>query len=198
VGRIFSPFQLGRSFEILPQDESPIEEQRISLWMAQGAFGSGEHETTASCLEILEDLDEVRGARVLDLGSGTGILAIAALKLGALSATCVDIDPLAVKTCQQNCMLNGVENQVDHICGVLSDLSQGDYDLVLANIYGDILLDIASDLVNKARPGAPLLLSGMLYEYNFDVRKCYINHGCQVEKNRMLDEFSSVLLRRTE
>ncbi|PLX96839.1 MAG: SAM-dependent methyltransferase [Desulfuromonas sp.] len=197
MGRIFSPFQLGRSFEILPQDESPIEEQRISLWMAQGAFGSGEHETTASCLEILEDLDEVRGAKVLDLGSGTGILAIAAIKLGALHATCIDIDPAAVKTCQHNCIINNVEDQVTHICGTLNEITAEDYDLILANIYGDILLDVASDLVSKARPGAPLLLSGILYEYNFDVRNCYLRKGCNIEKNRMLDEFSTVLLRRT-
>lgn len=165
--------------------------------MAQGAFGSGEHETTASCLEILEDLDEVRGAKVLDLGSGTGILAIAAIKLGALHATCIDIDPAAVKTCQHNCIINNVEDQVTHICGTLNEITAEDYDLILANIYGDILLDVASDLVSKARPGAPLLLSGILYEYNFDVRNCYLRKGCNIEKNRMLDEFSTVLLRRT-
>nr|WP_320050623.1 50S ribosomal protein L11 methyltransferase [uncultured Desulfuromonas sp.] len=196
MGRIFLPFTIGRSFRILPQGHPAIEDDRINLWMAPGAFGSGEHETTESCLEILEKLDEVSGARVLDLGSGTGILAIAALKLGAKSACCIDIDPAAVATCRLNAELNGVADKINHLCGTLEDFDCGSYDLILANIYGDILLNVAKSLAQKALPGAPLLLSGILYEYNFDVRNTYQKHACQVTKNFMLNEFSTVLLHK--
>ena len=196
MGRIFSPFTIGRSFRILPQGDPAIEDDRINLWMAPGAFGSGEHETTESCLEILEKLDVVPGARVLDLGSGTGILAIAALKLGAKSACCIDIDPAAVATCRLNAELNGVADKINHLCGTLEDFDCGSFDLILANIYGDILLNVAKSLAQKALPGAPLLLSGILYEYNFDVRSTYQKHACQVTKNFMLNEFSTVLLHK--
>lgn len=196
MGRIFSPFTIGHSFRILPQGHPAIEDNRINLWMAPGAFGSGEHETTESCLEILEKLDGVQGARVLDLGSGTGILAIAALKLGAKNACCIDIDPAAVATCRLNAELNGVSDKIDHLCGTLENLECGSYDLILANIYGDILLMVAEDLAKLALPGAPLLLSGILYEYNFDVRNRYQKHACRVTKNLMLNEFSTVLLHK--
>ncbi|WP_321531984.1 50S ribosomal protein L11 methyltransferase [uncultured Desulfuromonas sp.] len=196
MGRVFSPFVIGRSFRILPQGHPAIEDERINLWMAPGAFGSGEHETTASCLEILEDLEGINRATILDLGSGTGILAIAALKLGARSAVCIDIDPAAVATCRLNSQLNGVDDDIDHVCGTLSDLPEATYDLVLANIYGDILINVAEELSQRVGSDAPLLLSGILYEYNFDVRQRYQQYGCHVVKNRMLDEFSTVLLQK--
>ena len=135
---------------------------------------------------------------MFDLGSGTGILAIAALKLGAASALCIDINPQAVETARKNCALNAVGEQVQHHTGVLEDAPAGAFDLVLANIYGDLLLDLAPLLVARARPGGRLLLSGMLWEYNFEVRQTYERLGCTIVRNYMLEEFSSVLLRKLE
>jgi ribosomal protein L11 methyltransferase len=166
--------------------------------MAPGAFGSGEHETTASCLEMLETLPEVDGAHLLDLGSGTGILAIAALKLGARHALCVDIDPAAVRACQANCTLNGVDDRVEHLCGSLDQAAARPFDLILANVYGDILLALADRLVARARPGVPLLLSGILYQDDFEVRRRYQALGCAVVLSRMLEEFTTLLLRKGE
>ncbi len=196
MGRKFTPFDIGSRFRILPVGLPASQDGRIDLVMAAGAFGSGEHETTASCLEIIETMPQLEGARVLDLGSGTGILAIAALKLGAKSALCLDIDPGAIETCQVNAAINDVADRVDHFCGTLDQCPETDFDLVLANIYGDILLLVADDLVAKAAPGTPLLLSGILWEYNFDVRNRYERLGCSIIKNRMLEEFSTVLLQK--
>jgi ribosomal protein L11 methyltransferase len=164
--------------------------------MAPGAFGSGEHETSASCLEILAELPAPEGARVLDLGSGTGILAIAALKLGARSALCVDVDPAAVRTCKLNCELNGVGDRVEHACGTIEQVAEEQFELILANIYGDILLQVAELLVASARSGAALLLSGILHEDNFEVRRRYQELGCTELRYRALEEFTTVLLRR--
>jgi ribosomal protein L11 methyltransferase len=164
--------------------------------MAPGAFGSGEHETTASCLELLGELPEAPGARVLDLGSGTGILAIAALKLGARSALCVDLDPEAVRTCKRNCELNGVGDRVEHACGTIDQVAGDPFELVLANLYGDILLRVAERLVAGTRPGGVLLLSGILHEDNYDLRKRYQELGCAVLRNRQLEEFTTILLRK--
>lgn len=194
AGRQFNPFPVGKRFNIVPENVQNPANSRVNLIMAAGAFGSGEHETSASCLEELEQLTSLQNKQVLDLGSGTGILALAALKLGAQAALCVDIESKAVETCSYNCELNQVQDRVRHCCGTAADIGAETFELILANIYGDILLDIAEDLLEHASPGATLLLSGILYEYNFDVRQRYERLGCRVIKNRMLNEFSTILL----
>lgn len=193
---MYSPFEIGTRFRIVPPGTPAAADGRIDLVMARGAFGSGEHETTASCLETLETLPEVAGASVLDLGSGTGILTIAALKLGAAHALCIDIDPEAVASARRNGDLNGVGDRAAHVAGTLGDAPLGAFDLVLANIYGDLLLDLAADLAARPRPGGRLLLSGMLWGYNYEVRQAFENLGCTVVRNRMLEEFSTVLLQK--
>ena len=193
---MYPPFTIGATFRIVPPGTPVSTDGRIDLVMDRGAFGSGEHETTASCLEMLAGLPEVRGARLLDLGSGTGILALAALKLGADHAVCIDIDPEAVNAARRNGELNGLAERFTHHAGTLDSAGENGFDLVLANIYGDLLLDLAEDLVGRARPGALLLLSGILWEYNFDVRQRFERLGCDVLSNRMLEQFSTVLLRK--
>jgi len=193
---MYEPFEIGQSFKIIPPEHPPSEDDRIDLITQRGAFGSGEHETTVSCLELLETLPDLSGKRVLDLGSGTGILAIAALKLGAASVLCVDIDSAAVKTAQQNCQVNQVDERALHVCGTLDDINDDQFDLVLANIYGDILLDVATDLVAHTVSGGDLLLSGILWEYNYDVRARYEQLHCALIRNRMLPEFSSLWLKK--
>jgi len=192
----YQPFTIGKSFRICPPEAASASDGRIDLIMQRGAFGSGEHETTESCLEILEGLPGVRGAQVLDLGSGTGVLAIAALKLGAANAVCVDIAPDAVETARQNCRLNALDARVTHVTGTLDAVMVSGFDLVLANIYGDILIDLAPPLTARVKKGGRLLLSGILWEYNFDVRQAYERQGCLVVKNHLLEEFSSVELLR--
>lgn len=190
----YEPFTLGKKFRIVPPDTPPIE-GRTDIVVARGAFGSGEHETTASCIEIMESLD-LTGKTFLDLGSGTGILAIAAIKLGASSGLCVDIEADAVDSGRQNCALNGIDTEIRHCCGTLDDVADQEFDFALANIYGDILLAVCDDLVANIKPGGTLLLSGILWEYNFDVRQRYEQAGCEIIRNRMMDEFSTVLLKK--
>jgi ribosomal protein L11 methyltransferase len=198
MSREMTPFEIGERFRVSSPGTPVPRDARIDLVMAPGAFGSGEHETTASCLELLSTLPGLTGARVFDLGSGTGILAIAALKLGAGSALCVDIDPAAVRTCRLNCELNGVSGQVEHARCTIDQVAEDRFELILANLYGDILLRTAEVLVAKAGPGGALLLSGILHEDNFEVRRRYRGLGCTVSRNRMLEEFTTVLLRRGE
>ena len=192
----YQPFLLGQRFRIAPAGWDLPADGRLNLRMERGAFGSGEHETTESCLEILEQLPFTGSERVLDLGSGTGVLSIAALLLGADSAWCIDIEAEAVQSCQKNCALNGVDHRVHHLCGTLETLHYGPFDLLLANIYGDILLAEAEQLTLRAAPQSRLLLSGILWEYNFDVRQAYQRLGWDVQMNRMLSEFSTLLLEK--
>ena len=193
----YEPFNIGNRYCITPPGASSNDYDRIDLVMQRGAFGSGEHETTENCLELMEHLPELDGARVLDLGSGTGILAIAALKLGAEHAVCVDIEPKAVETAKLNCHLNDLDQQATHIVGTLDNVSEDCFDIILANIYGDILLKLAPALTAKLQPEGTIMLSGILWEYNFDVRQAYERQGCRVIKNKLLEEFSSVLLQKS-
>lgn len=190
----YDPFDIGDRFRIVPPG-THRSTKKCDIVMSRGAFGSGEHETTASCLEIMTSLD-LAGRRFIDLGSGTSILAIAAMKLGAASGLCVDIEQAAVDSGRSNCNLNGIDSEIVHLCGTLEDVNENGFDLALANIYGDILLDVCSDLVTRIRPGGTLLLSGILWEYNFDVRNKYEQAGCVVVRNTLLEEFSTVLLKK--
>lgn len=195
---MYQPFDIGKRFRIGPPGTEAPEDGRINLVMARGAFGSGEHETTASCLETLETLPELAGARLLDVGSGTAILAIGALLLGAAEAVAVDISPDAVASARRNCEANGVAERVRHLTGSLESVPGKNFDLIVANIYGDLLLDFADGMVRRVRPGGLLLLSGILWEYNFEVRQAFERRGCKVLKNRMLEQFSTVLLQKKE
>jgi ribosomal protein L11 methyltransferase len=195
---MYEAFNAGLRFRVIPPEHPRSTDGRIDLIMQRGAFGSGEHETTLSCLEALEELPGIAGTRVLDLGSGTGILAIAALNLGAAHALCVDIAAEAVATARINCRINGVAERTDHLAGTLDDVGQGPFDLVLANIYGDILLSLACPLATLTAPGGRLLLSGILWEYNFDIRQAYERNGCTLLSNRMLNEFSTLLFLKNQ
>ena len=190
----YEPLEIGKRFRIVPPDTTPLTD-KTDIVMARGAFGSGEHETTASCIEIMEDLD-LTNQRFLDLGSGTAILAITALKLGAASGVCVDIEEDAVASARLNCELNGISEEIDHLCGTLDDVEESGFDFILANIYGDILLAVCNALVSKLQPGGILLLSGILWEYDFPVRQKYERAGCEVIRSRMMEEFCTVLLKK--
>jgi ribosomal protein L11 methyltransferase len=91
-----------------------------------------------------------------------------------------------------------VDDRVEHLCGSLDQVGARPFDLILANVYGDILLALADRLVARARPGAPLLLSGILYQDEFEVRRRYQALGCDVVLSRMLEEFTTVLLRKAD
>ena len=196
TGRIFTPFAID-PFTILPEDAPLLEPCGIPIVLGRnGAFGSGEHETTASCLEILAQLPEVRGARGLDLGSGTGILAIAAVRLGAEEVVAVDIEWPAAVSCAANARLNGMENQVLSVCGELASLRGGQFDILLANIYADIHLALADQMVDMTRPGGLLLLSGIPLQDKFDIQNRFARLGCTQLDMRILEDYVTILVRK--
>jgi ribosomal protein L11 methyltransferase len=188
-----APLLIGSRLRVVAPGTARASDGRIDVVMAPGAFGSGEHETTASCLELLAELDGLCGASVLDLGSGTGILAIAALLLGAERALCVDLDPQAVECARRNCGHNGVGERARHLAGELRDVAETGFDLVVANLHGDVLLALAPELVGRARPGGRLLLSGIAWEQRFDVRQRLLRLGCVLGPERMLEEYTTLL-----
>lgn len=192
-GRIFKPFSIGL-FTIIPAGDPPPNPCGLPVILGKkGAFGSGEHETTASCLELLPTIPALAGCRVLDLGSGTGVLAIAAARLGAATVAAVDLDQAAARSCIENISLNGMQGSVRVICGELSAVSGQLFELVLANIYVDILLPLAGQLVRMTCPGGHLLLSGIPLQDKFDIVQAYTSLGCHVVDSRIGDDFATYL-----
>lgn len=135
------------------------------------AFGTGHHATTRLLLEWLQE--DIRGAeQVLDVGTGSAILAMAAVKLGAASAIGVEIDSVAVDCAREYVVQNGLNDQIEIVCGTLADLPQGretTADLVLANLDRQTVLDLADDLACCALRGASILVSGILIEQQTEI-----------------------------
>jgi len=125
------------------------------------AFGTGHHETTRLCLQALDRL-VTPGSRMLDVGTGSGVLAIAAIKLGASHVDGVDIDPIAVEVAQANCESNGVADVVSLRAGTLDESEPGRYALVVSNISTDANIGLAPVFGQVVEPGGALVLSGIL------------------------------------
>ncbi len=154
----FAPVPITDSFWIVPTwHEVPAQAERVIRLDPGLAFGTGTHPTTRMCLRWLARQGELSGRRVLDYGCGSGILAIAAGLLGATDLTGVDIDPAAVTSTGHNAEANGVKVLVGQ-----PELAQGEFDLVLANILATPLKLLAPLLCAHLKPGASLVLAGLL------------------------------------
>ncbi len=188
-------FAIGDRFLVRREDDppdAPAAADRIPIVLAHGAaFGSGEHETTASCLEEMERLPGIAGADVLDLGSGTGVLAVAAAKLGARRVVAVDPSLEAVQATRASVKLNGVERLVSTVHGELGALGGETFDLVLANIYADVLLAVVRELAPLVRPRGTLIMSGINYDDAFDVKLAYMKVGFRLVRSRALENYAT-------
>lgn len=157
----FKPMRFGERLWVCPSWCEPPDPQAVNLRLDPGlAFGTGTHPTTALCLQWL-DRHAQTGTRVLDYGCGSGVLAIATLKLGAREAWGVDIDPQALTATRDNAARNDVD---DHALRTTLPEDLGDWqaDLVVANILSGPLISLADTLIAHLKPGGHLLLSGIL------------------------------------
>jgi ribosomal protein L11 methyltransferase len=163
----FSAMRIGRSLIIHPSWEEyrPAKDEKVLKLDPGMAFGTGSHGTTLLCLEAIVDLFD-RGEAphsILDVGTGSGILAMAAAILGATRVLACDIDPLACEVAEENCRKNQLENLIRVTSAPLDQLP-GRYDVVVANILAEENIRLADQLVQHLAPGGYLFLSGILKE----------------------------------
>jgi ribosomal protein L11 methyltransferase len=168
----FKPMQFGPGLWVCPTNMSPPDPTAINLLLDPGlAFGTGTHPTTALCLEALAEID-VDGRRVLDYGCGSGILAIAAARLGAASVWAIDIDTQALLATRANAQRNAVTEHIE--TGLPAELpGQQTFDLLVANILSGPLLELAAEFAERVTPDGTLILSGILAEQADDVIRRY-------------------------
>lgn len=165
------PLPFGERLWICPSGHTVTAENAVIVHLDPGlAFGTGTHPSTAMCLEWLATHD-VTDQRVLDYGCGSGVLAIAALKLGARDAIGVDIDPQALIATRDNAEINGVAERM--ICADIAQAVDDVVDIVLANILARPLIELAPTLANRVRPGGAIVLAGLLERQADEVRAAY-------------------------
>ena len=170
--KYYTTLHIGKRTVIVPMwEEYEAKENEIVVKMDPGmAFGTGSHETTRLVIELLEKYIK-QGVRMLDVGCGSGILAICASKLGAGECKAYDIDPIAVKVANENIVESGQENITCEVSDLLKqvDLDGGKYDLICANIVADIIIRMTPDIGRFMKDDCVLLCSGIIRERADDV-----------------------------
>jgi len=164
----FIPMDVGEQLSILPPWETS-DKSRIPLIIDPGmAFGTGHHETTKACLQLIEKFSKTSPKdRFLDVGTGTGILAIAASRLGFKAVVGVDIDPLAIDAAKRNAELNSLQN-VEIQEGTITEV-RGSFDMIAANLMSEVLISIAPEIAVRLNYSGIAVLSGMLNGQEDDV-----------------------------
>lgn len=191
-----APMRFGKRLWVCPKAQAPCASRAITVYLDPGlAFGTGSHQTTAMCLEWL-DQAVLEQRRVMDYGCGSGILAIAAAKLGASKVVAVDNDPQALRAARENARFNGVDNLVE-VVGA-GDESGGEYDALVANILAEPLYELAPRFAECVSDGGHICLSGILtrqsdrlirqYGEWFDIQLSLVREGwarlCGTRKRR--------------
>jgi ribosomal protein L11 methyltransferase len=182
----FHPMKFGRRLWICPSWLDIPDPTAVNIMLDPGlAFGTGTHPTTALCLQWLDGLD-LSGKTVVDFGCGSGILAIAALKLGAKRVIGIDIDPQAIQASGDNAKRNGVENQLELY--LPKDQPTLEADVVVANILAGPLQELAPVILGYVKSGGDLALSGILETQAQKLTEVY-QQSCQLEPVECKDEW---------
>lgn len=178
----YKPIKIGERLVIVPAWEkyTPAEGELIVRMDPGMAFGTGTHETTRLVIKLLENYTK-EGCRMLDVGTGSGILAICASKLGAGECRAYDIDPMAVRVANENIKDSGLTNITCEVSDLLRQVDKSrPYDLICANIVADIIIRMTPDVGELMHKDTVLLASGIIMERSDDVVECFEKHGFRI------------------
>ena len=192
----FRPIRLGR-IVVVPEwiEYAPAPEERVVLLDSNMAFGTGEHETTSMCVELMQQYitpDSI----CIDVGCGSGILGISAIKLGAKKAYLTDIDPIAVESSLHNATLNGVDGKTVVAHSNLLDDTTVQGDIMMANITGEVLKLLAPSIPKNLKPTGVLILSGIIESRLEMVKDAYQAVGLEIVEQVRKGEWFALILKR--
>ena len=195
--KYYKPIHVTEQLTIVPQwiDYLKNENEQVVLLDPGAAFGTGSHETTKLCLSMLDAYikkDDV----MLDIGTGSGILAITGLLLGAKSADAIDIDPLSVKAAKENAELNHVEDKFNVKLGNLLDHVSGQYDIITANIVADVIISMLADIKPYMKSQGFLILSGIIRERESDVVEVLYKYNYSIVEKHQDGEWVAFLVKK--
>lgn len=196
----FKPLAIGERILVYPSWENIGEfpTRDILIQIDPGmAFGTGGHSTTLLALELLENVLQ-GGEKVADVGTGSGILAIAAVKLGAGKVTAIDVDAKAVAIARENSQRNGVSDEIHVICGDLLSVIKDKYDVIVSNIYSNVILSMIPDFRYYLKADGRLILSGILERELPIIENELQNNSLKILETRLDEEWVAVLAKAGE
>ncbi|MGJ8621679.1 MAG: 50S ribosomal protein L11 methyltransferase [Yoonia sp.] len=203
VQRELAPVEAGRFFVYGSHDADKLPEGKIPLLIdAAMAFGTGHHGTTKGCLEAFDTLlsDGFDGRRILDVGCGTAVLAMAAAKMLPGTILASDIDPVAVDVAQANVVSNGLKDQVKTLVAAGLDAApiaqNGPYDLIFANILKGPLISLAPEISANVVEGGYVILSGILNEQAEEVAAVYAKNGFNTAQKAEIVDWTTLIMRK--
>jgi len=194
----YHPVKISERFTIVPtwEDYTPVNTDELMIELDPGmAFGTGTHPTTVMCLQALEKVvkpDDV----VVDVGTGSGVLAIAAAMLGAKKVHALDLDEVAVKSARENIELNKVQHIAEVFHGNLLETVSDPADVVVANILAEIIMTFTDDAFSIVKPGGLYVTSGIIGAKKEDVKSALINSGFVIEEVLMMEDWVSIIAKK--
>ncbi len=195
--KYFHPIEIGEKLAVVPSWENYENKQnRTVLNIDPGAaFGTGTHATTSLCLELLQGFTN-KDCKMLDIGCGSGILALASVLLGANSAFGVDIDAQSVKTAKENAEINNISDKVKFEVGDLTEVVSGKYDVICANIVADVIIRLLPDAKNFMNDNGVLIISGIIDLRKDDVLKAVSENEFTVTDEKYKDNWCAFVLQK--
>ena len=193
----YKPIPLGRVTIVPAWEDYEAKAGEVIIRMDPGmAFGTGTHETTRLVMKMMQDEIE-GGERVLDVGTGSGILSICASKLGAGECFAYDIDPVAVNVARENAERDGCTNITVGVSDLLKNVNNSEkYDFVVANIVAEIIIRMLPDIGGFMKPGAPLILSGIISQYREDVLRAAADLGYTLIREERENDWVALMVKR--
>lgn len=194
--KYFHATEIGEKLAIVPSwEEYENKDNRTILHIDPGAaFGTGTHATTSLCLDMLQNY-VTNDTEMLDIGCGSGILAVASVLLGAKNAVGVDIDAQSVKTAKENAEINRVNDKTEFIVGDLAEKVKGRYSVVCANIVADVVIRLLEDVKNYMTENAVLIVSGIIDLRENDLLAAVEKYGFTVMEKRYRDNWCAFALK---
>lgn len=187
------------ALSVAPPWDIPTDDTQVIIILPSMGFGTGHHASTRLCLSLLQQLS-MNGLRACDVGTGSGVLAIAALRLGASDVIAVDYDIDAIVSARESAELNHVTSGLDIRQADLErdgTVTGAPFDLVIANLTGGLLIRLVTQLVAMTTPGGALILSGITLAEGDDVAAAFVGAGCQVVERREEDGWIGLRLSTT-
>ncbi|WHY55143.1 50S ribosomal protein L11 methyltransferase [Peribacillus simplex] len=198
--KYYNPVKISERFTIVPtwEDYTPVSSDELIIELDPGmAFGTGTHPTTVMCIQALERTVQP-GDLVVDVGTGSGVLSIAAALLDAKRIQSLDLDEVAVQSAKQNVELNNVQDKVSVSQGNLLDGVNEQADIVVANILAEVIMRFTDDVAKVVKPGGYFIASGIIQTKKQDVKEAIMASGFTVEETILMEDWVAIIAKRND